>query len=175
MNPTARFNRGWSVAAGFLAAGLWIGCSPGKLILPGQGITGITIGDPEEMVVAALGEPERKTTRGVAGSDAPILEYYFYPSQGLDIFFRENRIKTIFLYNEGSEDHRKFHGKTPDGLHLGSSRSDILRLMGQPAEKGEGAFEDRLYKYRHGIEFTFLPDDTLHHMVIRTPIDLPQK
>ena len=99
------------------------------------------------------------------------LEYFLFKSLGLDIFFQENRVKSIFLYNEGSENHKKFPGRTPNGVHLGSSRSDVLELLGEPEKKGIGAFQDRLYMYRDGIDFTFLPDDTIHHIVLRPPTD----
>ena len=167
MKPTIRWI--WRTGIGFLAGWFWMSCSPASLILPGEGITGVSIGDTAEMVVATLGDPQGKTTRVVAGQDSPILEYFMYKPLGLDIFFQDERVKTIFLYNEGSEDHHIFPGRSPNGIHLGSTRSDVLELLGEPEDKGAGAFQDRLYMYRHGIDFTVLPDDTIHHIVLRPP------
>lgn len=164
------FPRGFAVSAAALpiVGLLWIGCGPqAELILPGQGISSVSIGDEGEKVIAALGEPEDRSTQSVVGKESLVMEYYIYPSKGIDVFLENGEVKTIFLYGQGAEDHQRFSGRTPGGIDLASSRAEVLERMGPPDRKLEGELAERLYDYDDGLEISFRADDTIHHFVVK--------
>ena len=143
----------------------------GDLILPGEGVAGLLLGDDATRVVALLGEPEDTATHGVAGAVVSISKYYIYRSRGIDVLLLDGEVKTIFLYNDEAEDHARHPGRTPHGLTLASTRPEVLEALGPPDRFGPGDVRDRLYEYnRDGIEFIFRPDDTIHNLVIKAPV-----
>jgi hypothetical protein len=106
----------------------------------------------------------------VAGQENTLLEYYLYPARGIDVLLQDGTVATIFLYNEGAEDHRRFEGRTPQGIDLASTRQDVIDRMGEPDWRGEADLADLLFEYKQGIEFVFRPDGTIHNLVIKAPV-----
>ena len=166
---------GWGLVAFAVAA---FGCGGGggaaggtDLILPGEGVAGLLLGDDAARVVALFGEPEDTATHGVAGAKVTLSEYYIYRDLGIDVLLLDGAVKTIFLYNDGAENHARYPGRTPRGITLASTRPQVLAALDEPDRYGLGDVRDRLYEYnRDGIEFIFRPDDTIHNLVIKAPV-----
>lgn len=153
-------------AAAALLAGI-LGCTTrGGDIRPGVGAAGVGLGDDRASVEKVLGKPESESSTGVSGTTKRESTYLIYPSKGIDVLVDQGKVRSIFLYNEGIEDHRKYGGKGPGGITLGSNRGDILAALGEPSAKGLGAEIDAWYRYDSGIEVVFQPDGTLHHLLI---------
>ena len=152
-------------AAAALLAGI-LGCSGGGDIRPGVGAAGIRLGDELGSVEKALGKPESQTSTGVSGATKRESIYLIYPTKGIDVLVDQGKVRSIFLYNDGIEDHRKYGGKGPGGITLDSNRGEILAALGEPSAKGLGAEIDAWYRYDSGIEVIFQPGGTLHHLLI---------
>jgi hypothetical protein len=138
-------------------------CSGGGDIQPGVGAAGIRLGDERAAVEKALGPPESQSSSGPADREST---YLIYPSKGIDVLLDQGKVRSIFLYNEGVEDHKKYGGNGPSGITLGSKRADILRVFGDPSARGLAADIDSWYRYDSGMEVTFQPDGSLHHLLI---------
>ena len=151
-----------SILAAALLAGAW-GCSGGGDIRPGVGAAGIQLGDERAGVEKVLGKPESESSSAASNREST---YLIYPSKGIDVLLDQGKVRSIFLYNEGVEEHRKYDGKGPSGITLGSKRADILSALGEPSAKGLGADIDAWYRYDSGIEVSFQPDGALHHLLI---------
>ncbi len=152
-------------ACAAILAGI-LGCSGGGDIRPGDGAAGIRLGEERAGVEKALGKPESESGSGVSGSTKRESIYLIYTSKGIDVLLEQGKVRSIFLYNEGIEDHRKYAGKGPGGIDMGSKRADILTALGEPSARGLGAEMDAWYRYDSGIEVIFQPDGTLHHLLI---------
>ncbi len=150
-----------AVLAGILA------CSGGGDIRPGDGAAGIRLGEERAGVEKALGKPESESGSGVSGGSAKREStYLIYPSKGIDVLLEQGKVRSIFLYNEGIEEHRKYAGQGPGGITLSSKRADIIAALGEPSARGLGAEMDAWYRYDSGVEVIFQPDGTLHHLLI---------
>jgi hypothetical protein len=150
-------------------SGLATACRYGGDIRPGVGAAGIKLGDSRSTVEKALGKPEQETASGVSGEKRKETAYLLYPARGLDVLLEEGKVKSIFLYHEGTDDHREYPGRMNGDLTLSSKRSEILHAFGEPSSRGIGADADRWYRYDSGIEFSFQPDGTPTHIVITAP------
>ncbi len=136
-------------------------------IEPGSGAAGVRLGDDRAAVEKALGKPEKENTSGIHGAQGTKeLTYLLYPGKGLDVLLEDGRVRSIFLYHEGADDHRQYPGRTSGGLTLASRRDDVLRILGQPSARGIGQDADRWFRYDSGLEVSFQADGTLHHLVI---------
>jgi hypothetical protein len=144
-------------------------CSGTGDIQPGVGAAGVRIGDDRAAVEKSLGAPEQSTGSGVAGSQQKRAVYLLYPSRGIDVLLEEGKVRSIFLYREGADDHRNYPGRTPEGITLSSRRDDVLRAFGDPSARGLGDDADRWFRYDSGIEFNFQPDGSLHHIIVTRP------
>src|SRR5262245_8157170 len=151
-----------------LLAGTWA-CSGGGDILPGVGAAGVRLGDERDTVEKVLGKPESQSSSAVSGTTSRETTYLIYPSKGIDVLLDQGKVRSIFLYNEGMEEHRKYGGKGPGGLDLGAKRADVIRSLGEPSAKGLGADVDSWYRYDSGSEVSFQPDGTLHHLLVTKP------
>ncbi len=129
-------------------------------IVPGKSVGGITIGMSEEDVVRALGKPEETSAGG-----KPSERYVSYQSKGLSFLMRDGNVATAFAYSGrkgGYEtgEFAAFHGRTPEGISMGSTYQEVLRVYGKPTQEGALdlapvpsrwlAFEDK------GIGFDFV-------------------
>lgn len=100
------------------------------IIVPGVGIEGIKLGDSKETVEARLGTP---TSKGWADGAYRGWRDYAYMEgalAGLDIFFIDNGssygpVDEILVGGP-------YRGSTKQGIHIGSSRSDLQHIYGPP-------------------------------------------
>ena len=143
-----------------------VACGSRGDILAGQGAAGIKLGDSRQAAEAAFGKPEDVSSTGVTGAERNEAVYLIYPSKGIDVFLENDKVRTIFLYNEGSEDHQAYPGETPEGLALTARREEVLTTLGEPDGRGLAPHADRWFRYDSGIEFAFREDGSLDHMVV---------
>lgn len=106
-------------------------------IVPGKGITGVTLGMTREAVVKVLGACERELP-----ADSPTT--CLLPSKGMEVVYKDGKVASIGLYGEGRERitdpttryrFRGFTGQTPDGIELGMRADDAATKLGKPAGK----------------------------------------
>lgn len=138
-------------------------------IQAGLGAAGVRLGDDRAAVERTLGKPEQLSSAGIAGGKQKETTYLLYPSKGIDVLLEEGRVRSLFLYQEGIEDHRKFPGRTSGGLTLSSKREEVLSALGDPSARGLGDNADRWFRYDSGIEFSFTAEGKLHHIVVTHP------
>ena len=143
-----------------------LSCSGGD-IQPGVGAAGVRIGGDRASVEQVLGKAESQSSSGgMSGTAKRETTYLIYPSKGIDVLLDQGKVRSIFLYNEGIDEHHKYGGKGPGGISLSSKRADIIRALGDPSAKGLGADMDSWYRYDSGLEVTFQPDGSLHHLLV---------
>jgi hypothetical protein len=138
-------------------------------IQAGLGAAGVRLGDDRAAVERTLGKPEQVSSAGIAGGKQKVTLYLIYPAKGIDVLLEDGRVRSLFLYQEGIEDHRKYPGRTSDGLTLASKREEVLSTLGDPSARGLGDNADRWFRYDSGIEFSFTAEGKLHHIVVTHP------
>ena len=138
-------------------------------IQAGLGAAGVRLGDDRAAVERTLGKPEQLSSAGMAGEKQKETTYLVYPSKGIDVLLEDGRVRSLFLYQEGIDDHQKYPGRTSDGLTLASKRQEVLSTLGDPSARGLGDNTDRWFRYDSGIEFSFTAEGKLHHIVVTHP------
>jgi len=146
-----------------------LGCFGGGDIQPGVGAAGVHLGDGREAVEKVLGKAESTSSSGVHGAKETDTTYLIYPSRGIDVLLEGDQVRTIFLYNDGVDDHKKYPGSGPSGITLSSKRDDFISSLGQPGARGLGLDSDLWFRYDNGLEAVFERDGTLHHLVVTRP------
>jgi len=141
-------------------------CGTGGDIQPGVGAAGVRLGDDRAAVEKTLGKPEDVSTTTVHGEKAKEVVYLIYPAKGLDVLLEDGKVRSIFLYHEGADDHRQYPGKMAGGLTLASTRAEVLKALGEPTSRGTGETTDRWFRYDTGVEFSFDPTGSIQHIVI---------
>jgi len=141
-------------------------CRSGGDIQPGVGAAGLRLGDERAAAEKTLGKPEEVSSTTVHGKKEKEVVYLLYPSRGLDVLLEEGKVRSIFLYHEGVDDHRQYPGRMAGGITLSSSRDEVLKALGEPGSRGIGQDADRWFRYDTGVEFSFSADGTTHHLVI---------
>jgi hypothetical protein len=141
-------------------------CGSGGDIQPGVGAAGVRLGDDRAAVEKTLGQPEQVSSTTVHGAKEKEVIYLLYPAKGLDVLLEDGKVRSVFLYHEGADDHRQYPGKMAGGLTLASTRDEVLKALGEPASRGLGEDANRWFKYDTGVEFTFDPTGTIQHIVI---------
>ena len=142
-------------------------CGSGGDIQPGVGAAGVRLGDERAAVEKTLGKPEEVSGSQVHdGAKEKVVVYLLYPSRGLDVLLEEGKVRSIFLYHEGADDHRQYPGTMAGGITLSSSRDEVLRALGEPTTRGLGDDADRWFRYDTGVEFSFSADGTPNHLLI---------
>ncbi|HEV8377062.1 MAG TPA: hypothetical protein VGR38_12600 [Candidatus Polarisedimenticolia bacterium] len=144
-------------------------CGSGGDIQPGVGAAGIRVGDDRAAVEKSLGKPQSSSSSGGQGDQSPETTYLLYPSRGIDVLLEGTKVRSIFLYNEGVEEHKKYPGKGPSGITLGSTRKEVLKALGDPTTRGLGSEADSWFRYDSGLEVAFQNDGTIHHFVVTRP------
>src|SRR5439155_7538416 len=99
-----------------------LACRGGGDIQPGIGAAGIRLGDDRAAVEKLLGRPDQVTSMGSLGDDRKEAAYLIYAARGIDVLLEAGKVRSIFLYNEGADEHRLYPGRTPQGLTLHSRR-----------------------------------------------------
>jgi hypothetical protein len=156
------------LATSLVIAAVLTACSAPGDIQPGVGAAGVRLGDDRAAVEKGLGKPQASSTSG-GQADKSETTYLLYPSKGIDVLLEGGKVRTIFLYNEGVDEHKKYAGKGPSGIALGSNRKEILSALGDPTTRGLGAEADLWFHYDTGLEVSFQADGTIHHLVVTRP------
>lgn len=158
---------GAAVALGFLA-----GCSKRQtelgdapaagtlLIDPNSSVGPIRAGMSTQQVVAVIGEPARRTANAL-----------IYPKLGLAVMPGADGIVQVVMCGDvtGLQGPfvKAFHGRTPQGLGMESSREEIIEALGEPSEAETFRGGQEALRYTdHGITFT-LQKGKVHHMIVR--------
>ena len=141
-------------------------CAGGGDIQPGTGAAAVKLGDSREVVEKILGKPVSSSGSGVHGSKTVETMYLLYPSHGIDVLLEGDKVRSIFLYNEGADDHKRYGGAGPAGVTLGSKRDEVLAALGDPSARGLGTEADLWFRYDSGLEVAFDREGTIHHLVV---------
>jgi hypothetical protein len=130
------------------------------LIEPNAAVGPIRAGMTTQQVVAAIGEPARRTANALV-----------YPKLGLAVMPGPDGKAQVVMCGDvtGLQGPfvKTFRGKTATGLGMESSRQDIITAFGEPteAETFRGGQEALRYADQ-GITFT-LQRGKVHHMIVR--------
>ena len=104
-------------------------------IVPGKGITGVTVGMTRDAVTKLVGPCEREITEGPTVS-------CLLPHLGMEVVYKDGKVVRVGLYGAGRERtidtrtsvrFRQFVGATPDGIELGMRADDANAKLGKPA------------------------------------------
>lgn len=133
-----------------------------QLIYFGKGYGAIHFGMTHDQLIASAGEPERR--QGTACE---------YLGKGFAVLFnRQKKVAAIMCGGFCASDLpmiERFKGITPEGIHMGSSLKEVLRLYGKPTEKNTFPEDPSLITLKYsqlGVEFAFR-DEKLVHITMR--------
>jgi hypothetical protein len=134
------------------------GTNAPMLIVPRMSVGKINAGMTVQQLVAEIGEPRNKTANA-----------YDYPQLGLAVMPKEGLVLAVLCGDvtgiNGSYV-KVFNGRTKEGIGLRSTREELLKAYGPPAEmKGiPGGLESMKYE-NVGITFN-LEGGKVYHMII---------
>jgi len=141
------------------------------VVQPGFGSAGVHLGQTEQEVKIGLGKPDRIIRK--------FKDSYFYIYQGkginLDFGKRGGKLKIIFFYQEGAKNPQDTKVRTDRGVRLGESRSKVLRIYGEPDQRGDpfvlhsGDYFREWFYYTEGIQFRFNQDKKIDEISISRP------
>lgn len=132
----------------------------GMLIEPNASVGQIRAGMRTNDVIKLLGEPQRLTANAIE-----------YTSLGFAVMPNSDGIVQVVMCGDVTGINgplvKAFTGKTKEGIGLGSSREDVIKVYGEPtaAEKLRGNTESLRYDPL-GITFT-LEGGKVYHMIVR--------
>lgn len=113
------------------------------LIIPGESIEGVKLGDSREEVEAMLGSPSN--TGWADGLYRSHYAYSYYPpgiaGLGLSIYFiieEDHAWGPVDVLTA----HAPYEGRTPEGLGIGSSLYDVREAYGKPDFSSGQVFQD---------------------------------
>ena len=108
---------------------------PEYLIIPGQGIDNLKIGDLGSRVEAELGSGYQRFVN--VGGSGNATYNYFSDAKGMDIIFGQHSsgdldintlpIKSFALFGD-------FEGMTAEGIKIGSTKAEVIDAFGDPDE-----------------------------------------
>lgn len=83
--------------------------------------------------------------------------YVNFKKEGISFCFKENKLDSIFLYNEGVSGYNQFKGKLPEELKWDMSNADVVGKLGEPEGKpNKGNVIPMFVDYTHlGIQIDF--------------------
>ncbi len=87
--------------------------------------------DPVIKYNAWSGDPKRDN----GGEDTGF--YLLWKSKGLDMAFENGKLKTIWLFNEGADEHKRYSGELPGGVSFDDDRVAVEKKLGKPDEVTE--------------------------------------
>lgn len=108
-------------------------CGSG-LIVPGECIDGVKLGDSREAVKELLGEPASTGLADGFYRSWLVFTYYKPPGsdeRGFNIFFIEQPINEVGPVDALSV-HEPYQGQTPEGIRLGSMMDEVREAYGEP-------------------------------------------
>jgi hypothetical protein len=145
------------------------GSTDALLIEPNAAVGPIRAGMSTQQLVAAIGEPTRRTANAL-----------IYPKLGLAVMPGADGTAQVVMCGDvtGLQGPfvKAFRGKTSEGLGMESSREEIIKALGEPTETETfGGGQEALRYANQGITFT-LQRGKVHHMIVRlyaTPTPSP--
>ncbi|MBI1761185.1 MAG: hypothetical protein HYR56_07085 [Acidobacteria bacterium] len=141
------------------------------VVRPGFGATDVHLGQTEQEVKMSLGKPDR-VVRKYEDS-----YFYIYEDRGISLDFgkRGGKLKIVFFYQANTENQQGAKVKTDSGVQLGDSRSKVLRIYGEPDQKGDpfvlhnGDYFREWFYYLEGIQFRFSQRKKIDEISISRP------
>src|SRR3989304_4807348 len=85
------------------------------LIILGKSVSGVSLGDSEQQVLAKLGEPKARTKTEVG--------WYILDYETLKVWVEPDKVEQIGSY-------KGYVGKTEDGIGIGTPRDELKRKSG---------------------------------------------
>jgi outer membrane lipoprotein-sorting protein len=133
-------------------------------VKPKEGLGPIKFGMTKAEVIEKLGQPDKIDQKGTA------LDYL---SRGYSFIVspqRGVRIIQCFTQDTFVVRVRNFAGKTKDGIGMGSSAADLVRVFGEPDRREQEELTTRLdYSKKLGMEFTLFGDKLVQFMMQPVP------
>jgi hypothetical protein len=129
-------------------------------IEPNAGVGPIRAGMTTQQVVAAIGEPARRTANAL-----------IYPKLGLAVMPGADGTAQVVMCGDvtGLQGPfvKAFRGKTSAGLGMESTRDEIIKALGEPTEAETFRGGQEALRYADlGITFT-LQQSKVHHIIVR--------
>lgn len=141
------------------------------VIEPNVAVGPIRAGMSTNEVIAALGEPQRRTANSLV-----------YPKLGLAVMPGEDGTAQVVMCGDvtgiSGPFVKAFKGKTGDGIGMESSREEVVKAFGEPSQVDTFPGGQQSMQYaEQGITFT-LQRGKVHHMIVRlrgNPMGIPEK
>ncbi|MGI8835349.1 MAG: hypothetical protein ACR2H4_01780 [Pyrinomonadaceae bacterium] len=138
------------------------------VVWPGYGTAEIRLGWGESQAKAVLGAPDKRIRKHKGHY------FYIYKRRGMDLDFGERggKLKVIFFFQKGVQEHDPARIVTERGIRLGDLRSRVLEVYGKPDETGEpftlhtGEYFREWFYYSDGIQFRFNQKNTVDEISI---------
>lgn len=139
---------------------------PTSIIIPGQGLTEVKLGDTGQAVFDAFGE----TPDSYFGAGGTYTHFLLYLSLGLNFNLEQNDSETLDLTKKVTkiiiED--PFEGKTEEGIGLGSTMAEVKTAYGDPDSEGT-SFGKTEHTYDIGLILVY--DETNSDTVVKITIE----
>jgi hypothetical protein len=81
--------------------------------------------------------------------------YYVYYAKGIDLMLIDSTVRTIFLFPEGTDEHKGYAGKCPYGLAITDTRKVVLKKLGKADKNVEVYSEHKDEWGRKGITIVY--------------------
>jgi len=121
-------------------------------IILGESIDGVKIGDNTKTVIDKLGQPDEILMGDFAGY---IYNYKNGIHAGLGVSILSEQGKGVSSIGIS----KPYSGKTISGIGIGSSRENVIQLLGKPTQSGEGAEKgntiDFYYYEKNKLRFVY--------------------
>ena len=86
---------------------------------------GRRLGSPELLFDTWIGPLESKQEHSTCF-------YWVWRNKGLNVLFADEKMDTVWLYNDGVEDHKRYGGALPEGLTFDDTLEVALKKLGPP-------------------------------------------
>ncbi len=169
MNFWKRFGWLWFILPAILM--LLPGCSESSptgqgsgpvLVEPGVAVGKVRAGMTSDQVIAALGEPKRRTSTALT-----------YPEDGLAVMCDKlGRVVAVLcgdVMGPGGPFVAAFHGRSSEGIGMNSTADEIIAAYGPPAVREVTGPRIESIRYpERGLSFT-LERGRVYHMIVQLP------
>ena len=83
-------------------------------------------------------------------------QYFSSYDKGISLYFEDNKLSSIFYYNEGIDHFHKYKKKVINLIDLSMKNVEIVELLGDTPKKNGGKYPITLCYPYLGIDFSFL-------------------
>src|SRR5262245_54876657 len=134
--------------------------NPSMVIEPRESVGRIRAGMKVADVIAAYGEPQRRTANALS-----------YPRLGFAVMPGPDEVVQVVMCGDVTGPNgplvKAFTGRTKQGIGMGSTREQIIAAYGEPSETQQLISRRQVLKYNDlGITFS-LERGAVHHMIVR--------